>query len=174
MFHPASLMDVHEVAAWLEAATGTYVDPGGVPSCVAPVVIPIGFGSFVPPATPTYLDVPQDHCVYAEIEYVTWLEVMQGYDDGLFHPDWTHNRAAAAVYTARVINLTDGDLESYVPPAAPTFPDVPLEYWAYKYIEYLVFKGIPVAVAAWLEAATGTYVDPGSYPCILGGTHRLH
>ncbi|UCC68174.1 MAG: S-layer homology domain-containing protein [Armatimonadota bacterium] len=181
-FRPADSMDAYEAADWLEAATGTYVDPGGVPSCVAPVVIPIGFGSFEPPAIPTYPDVPQDHCVYAEIEYVTWLEVMHGFADGLFHPDPNVTRDQAAVHTAGVIDLTDGDLGSFVPPAEPTFPDVPPEHWAYTEIEYLVSKGIPVsapdglfhpemmmdvyAAAAWLEAATGTHVDPGSYPCI--------
>lgn len=180
-FRPGDWMDAYGAADWLEAATGTYVDPEGVPSCVAPAVIPIGLESFEPPAIPTYPDVPQDHCVYPEIEYVTWLEVMRGFANGLFYPTLNVTRDQMAVYTARVIDLTDGDLESYVPPAEPTFPDVPPEHWAYKHIEYLVLKGIPVSApdglfhpqvlmdvyvaAEWLEAATGTYVDPGSYPC---------
>jgi len=139
-----------------------------------------GLGSFEPPAVPTYADVAEEHCAYTEIEYVASLGLMAAYPDGTFRPDFEIYRGQMAVYTARVINLTDGDLGSYIPPTAPTFWDVPTDYWAYLYIEYIVDKGIATGypdgsfrpadsmdaygAADWLEAATGTYVDPGEVP----------
>ena len=141
-----------------------------------------GLESFLPPAEPSFADVPLDYCAYAEVEYAVSLAVIAGYYDGLFHPEYIITRDRAAVYTARVIDLTDGDLGSYIPPVTPTFPDVPSDHWAYKDVEYIVAKGIPTGypsgffgpgdlmdmyeAADWLAAATGTYVDPSTTPCL--------
>ncbi len=44
-----------------------------------------------------------------------------------------------AVFIARAIVTPTGEagLASYTPPATPSFPDVPTDYWSYKHIEYL-------------------------------------
>jgi hypothetical protein len=44
-----------------------------------------------------------------------------------------------AAFIARSIVTPTGDdgLASYVPPSTPTFPDVPTDFWAFKYIEFL-------------------------------------
>ncbi len=137
-----------------------------------------GFESFTPPAVATYPDVPTDHPVYAEIEYVFTIELMVGYPDGYFRPEFLVMRSHAAVWIARI--AAGGD--AFVPegPATPTFPDVPVTHWAYKWIEYLVSLGVPVDygdgtfhpteaidffdAADWLYYATGTYVDPNGIP----------
>jgi hypothetical protein len=120
-------------------------------------------------------------CRYAEIEYVRALEVMFGFSSEAFDPGSVVVRGQAAVFTARVVNLTEADLEAYVPDTQ-TFPDVEpdgLSSWCYKEVEYIVAKGVPIEspdgmfhpndemdvyeAATWL-ATTGTYVDPDTIP----------
>jgi hypothetical protein len=49
-----------------------------------------------------------------------------------------------AVFVARSIVTPTGDdgLASFVPPTEPTFPDVPTDFWAFKYIEFLNQKNV--------------------------------
>ena len=54
-----------------------------------------GFDAFTPPETPSFSDVPVDHCYYAEIEYMAALGVMLGYWDG-FRPYKPVDRAQMA------------------------------------------------------------------------------
>lgn len=148
-----------------------------------------GFDSFTPPAEPTFSDVAPDYCLYAEIEYVNSLGVITGYPDDRFLPGVEVYRDVMPVYTARVVDLTDGDLDTYVPPDTPTFPDVPPEYWSYKHVEYIVAKGVTTGdpdglfhpellmdlyeAADWLQQATGTYVDPDTIPPCDGATGSI-
>jgi hypothetical protein len=59
--------------------------------------------------------------------------VVKGYTDGTYKPDAPVTRDQMAVYISRA--LLGGD--DYVPsgPAVASFPDVPTDYWAYKYVE---------------------------------------
>lgn len=59
--------------------------------------------------------------------------MVKGYDDGTYQPGVPVTRDQMAVYISRA--LLGGD--SYVPsgPATASFPDVPTDYWAFKYIE---------------------------------------
>ena len=52
-----------------------------------------------------------------------------------------------AVFVARaIVTPTDRpDLPSYTPPTEPTFPDVPTDYWSYKYIEYIAQDSVAVS-----------------------------
>jgi Tol biopolymer transport system component len=95
--------------------------------------IPVG------PAEPTFPDVPADHWAYDEIEYAVARNVVEGYNDGNYHPDWPVTRAQMAVFIARSVVDPTGEegLASYTPPATPTFPDLPPAYWCYKHLEYL-------------------------------------
>jgi hypothetical protein len=48
---------------------------------------------------------------------------------------------------------------AFTPPATPSFPDVPADFWAYKYVEYIAQESIGV---------TQGYPDGGyhpEYPC---------
>jgi len=66
--------------------------------------------------------------------------IVQCFPDGSYRPSLPVNRAAMAVFVARA--LAGGD--SGVPdgPTVPTFQDVPVGHWAYKYIEYCHEHGV--------------------------------
>jgi len=92
------------------------------------------------PDTATFPDVPTDHWAFRYVEYCRSHDVVAGYWDG-YHPDEMVNRAQMAVYVSRAVAGGDAN----VPPAPdgmPYFPDVPADYWAYRYIEYAHDHGI--------------------------------
>jgi len=62
--------------------------------------------------------------------------IVQGYDDGQYHGDWTVTRAAMAVFVARAGEYTLDDV------AEPPFPDVPFGYWAEREIQACVQHGV--------------------------------
>ena len=92
------------------------------------------------PSTTSFGDVPTDYWAYKYVEYcyVTLNKAMDGIKT--FHPDDFSKRDVLAVALARA----DAGSEAAVPagPAAPSFTDVPTDYWAYKHIEYLKSKDI--------------------------------
>ena len=88
------------------------------------------------PATPNFPDVPADHWAYRHIEYVRQQGVASGYWDG-YHPGDSLDRAQMAVFVARAMAGGEEALASYTPPETPSFPDVPADFWSYKYVEYL-------------------------------------
>ena len=95
------------------------------------------------PASPTFSDVPLDYWAYDCIEYARAQNIVQGYADG-YHPRETVDRAQMAVFLSRSIVTPRGDagLAGYLPPTSPSFADVPVDYWAYSYIEYCKAHGI--------------------------------
>ncbi len=105
----------------------------------------VGGDANVPPgpAIPSFPDVPAGYWAYRYIEYAKTASIVHGYRDG-YHPEETVNRAQMAVYVARAIVNPTGDagLAGYTPPSTPTFPDVPTDFWAYKYIEYCKAQGV--------------------------------
>ncbi len=72
----------------------------------------------------------------------TAANVVQGYEDGLYHPEIPVSRDQMAVYVARAINAPAGDTGLPDPPSTPTFSDVPADHWAYKQIEYAVSQNV--------------------------------
>ena len=44
---------------------------------------------------------------YKHIEYCVEHGVVQGYDDGIYRPDWDVTRDQMAVYVARAFDLVD-------------------------------------------------------------------
>jgi hypothetical protein len=96
------------------------------------------------PAEPSFSDVPTDNWAYDHIEYAVSNNVVEGYEDGTYHPEWVVQRDQMAVFIARSIVTPTGDegLADYLPPTEPTFPDVPTDQWAYKCIEYLAGEGV--------------------------------
>ena len=95
------------------------------------------------PGTATFADVPTDYWAFDYVEYCYANGIVGGYWDG-YHPEETVNRAQMAVYVARAISPFSErpDLPSYTPPGTATFPDVPTDYWAFKYVEYCYAQGI--------------------------------
>jgi hypothetical protein len=96
------------------------------------------------PRVATFGDVPNDFWAYDAVEYATASNVVQGYSDGNYHPDWEVTRAQMAVFIARSIVTPAGEagLDSYHPPDFPSFPDVPTYYWCYKHVEYLKAQAV--------------------------------
>ncbi len=114
------------------------------------------------PPEPTFPDVPNTgygpdetdpYWAYDHIEYCVSEAVVKGFEDGLYWPALEVTRDQMAVYIARSIVTPTGEegLVDYVPPAEPTFPDVPNTgygpdetdpYWAYKHIEYCAENGV--------------------------------
>jgi hypothetical protein len=85
-------------------------------------------------------DVPPSHWAAGEIRACANARVVGGYPDGNYHPDWDVTRGQMAVFVARTLATPTGEagIEAYEPPEeAPTFPDVPEDYWSFKHIEYL-------------------------------------
>jgi hypothetical protein len=110
------------------------------------------------PAEPSFPDVPTDFWAYDAVEYAVANNVVQGYLDGKYHPDWDVTRGQMAVFIARAIATPTGEagLVDYEPPATPTFGDVATSYWSYKHIEYLAEQGV---VRGYLDG----YYRPGWY-----------
>ena len=76
--------------------------------------------------TNDYSDVADDAWYTNAISTLTNLGILTGYEDGTFKPDASVTRAEFATIAAR---FSDGELEGFA-----SFPDVPEDHWASKYI----------------------------------------
>ncbi len=94
------------------------------------------------PNEPTFVDVGLDHWAWRYIEYAHECEIVQGYEDGSYHPGDLLDRAQMSVFIARALAGGESGLSEYVPPEAPTFADVPTDSWAYRSVEYLAGAGV--------------------------------
>jgi PKD repeat protein len=98
------------------------------------------------PATATFSDVPTDYWAFKYVEYAVDHDVVKGYSDGTYRPSDQVDRGQMSVFIARAIATptAGADLVNYTPPATATFPDVPTDFWAYKYVEYIAQPSIAV------------------------------
>jgi len=87
-----------------------------------------------------FLDVPLDYWAHDEIMACIEAGIVAGYPDGKYHPEWSVSRDQMAVFISRAVAGGDGNVP--VGPDAPTFLDVPTDYWAYNYIEFAKEKNI--------------------------------
>ena len=96
------------------------------------------------PATATFNDVPTDHWAFKYVEYAVANSIVGGYDPVTYRPSDLVDRGQMAVFIARAIVTPPGDegLAGYPPPATATFSDVPTDFWAYKYVEYIAAEGV--------------------------------
>jgi Tol biopolymer transport system component len=97
------------------------------------------------PADPRdFPDVPSDHWAYTHIEYCVENGVVEGYEDGSYHPEYEVTRDQMAVYVARALVAPEGEagLADYVPADPRNFPDAASDFWAYTHIEYCVEHGV--------------------------------
>jgi len=100
---------------------------------------------YVPPTTPSFTDVPTDFWCYKYIEYAVAANVVGGYEDGTYHPEYVLDRAQMAVFIARALVTPSGDAGVPDPVGDPTFPDVTPESnyaWCCKHVEYIAAEGV--------------------------------
>ncbi len=100
--------------------------------------------------TPTFPDVDEMHWALRHVEYAVDQNVVAGYQDGTYHPEYEVTRDQMAVYVARSLVAPDGEegLADYVPADPRNFPDVASDFWAYTHVEYCVENGV---VAGYLD-----------------------
>jgi len=101
------------------------------------------------PVQPTFPDVPAGNVSYKHIEHVVAKQVVFGYPDGLYHPEYEVDRGQMAVFIARSQAVPVGELgmAGYGGPPIPTFDDVtpdPTDPYraCYKYVEYIAENGV--------------------------------
>jgi hypothetical protein len=83
-------------------------------------------------------DVPWWHWARDSIAAIASAGITFGYPDGNYHPAELVTRAQVAVYLARAI--ADGGMPPA--PSVPTFSDVPMDHWAYDYVEFCASEGV--------------------------------
>jgi len=97
--------------------------------------------SFTPPAingSTGFTDVATDYWAAAWIKQLAAEGITGGCGPGVYCPDATVTRAQMAIF---LLKAKHGS--SYSPPAAAgVFTDVPLDYWAAKWIEQLAAEGV--------------------------------
>jgi len=104
-----------------------------------------GLADYIPPATPSFTDVAADYWAYKYIEYAVAANVVGGYEDGAYHPEYVLDRAQMAVFIARALVTPSGDAGVPDPVGDPTFPDVTPESnyaWCCKHVEYIAAEGV--------------------------------
>jgi PKD repeat protein len=88
---------------------------------------------------------PPDPADYWALDYILACvdaAIVAGYPDGTYRPTQPVDRAQMAVYIARGLVSPSGDAGVPSGPAVATFPDVPTDHWAYRYVEYCHSQGI--------------------------------
>jgi len=84
----------------------------------------------------SFLDVPADYWAAEAIAALTDANIVDGYPDLQYRPTLLVDRGSMAVYLSRA--LAGGDTGVPECSGEPTFPDVPADHWAYRYIEHAV------------------------------------
>lgn len=90
----------------------------------------------VPRDSVSFTDLPPDHWALPSIRACAEAGIVSGYEDGTYRPKQKVTRDQMAVFIARA--LAGGDPQVPAGPAQATFPDVPPDSWAYRYVEYAV------------------------------------
>ena len=80
-------------------------------------------------AGPAFADVPSDHWAFYYIEELVARKAINGYPDGNFYPEETVTREAFAKIMVVAAGLTP------MPARTATYADVPVDHWAFSYIE---------------------------------------
>jgi len=92
----------------------------------------------------SFPDVPEGFWALDYVQYAVEQNVIAGYDDGYYHPEYRVTRDQMAVYAARALVAPAGDaaLADYVPAAPRDFSDIATDFWAYTYVEYCAEHGV--------------------------------
>jgi hypothetical protein len=92
LYHPEQEVDRGQMAAYIARSM---VDPTGED----------GLTWYEPPAAPTFDDVSEGFWARVHVELCAEWDVVQGYDDGLYHPELVVTRDQMAVYITRAFDL---------------------------------------------------------------------
>jgi hypothetical protein len=87
-----------------------------------------------------FADVPDGYWAAEAIAALADAGIVSGYPDGRYAPGLAVDRGSMAVYISRA--LAGGDVNVPNGPEEATFPDVPPDHWAFKYVEYAVSGNI--------------------------------
>ncbi len=108
-----------------------YVGEEEVEEEIKPTVFPI-----TPPPLPkpkpslkTFSDVGPGYWAKEPIEYLATLNIIGGYPDNTFRPDWALTRAELATLLIKAKEIAAPELKEDV------FPDLPRTHWAAKYVK---------------------------------------
>lgn len=96
-----------------------------------------GEPAFDAPDTPTFADVPATHPFFREIEWAASKGITTGFTDDTFRPGAVITRGSMAAFLYR----TAGE-PALVPPAEPTFSDVPATHIFGDEIEWAALVGV--------------------------------
>jgi serine protease len=104
-----------------------------------------GVGRFGPVVRVTvsvtsFLDVRADHWAAAWVEAAKSAGIVCGYDGDVYNPDWPVTREQLAVFIARA--LAGGDEKVPAGPSQPYFSDVPVDSWAFHYVQFARERGV--------------------------------
>lgn len=101
---------------------------------------------FVPPATPTFTDVPVGHPFYAEVEWMAAMGLTNGYPDGTFRPGATISRQALAAFLYRgyqeMVTFEGTRTAVRVGPGGQVFTDVPPGHPFFTEIGWMAEAGL--------------------------------
>jgi PKD repeat protein len=92
--------------------------------------------------TALFPDVLTDHWAWRQVIACVDANIVKGYDDGLYHPEYPVTRDQMAVYISRALVSPSGDAAIPDPVPPPSFSDVSPTHWAYKHIEYAVSQNV--------------------------------
>lgn len=97
------------------------------------------------PVEATFEDVPAGYWAYKYIEHAVASNIVAGYSDDRYHPDWSLTRGQMAVFIARAMAWVH--IEDDMKTAPELFPDVPAGFWAGRAIQACIendaVKGYP-------------------------------
>ncbi len=121
-----------------------------------------GNGQVVHLVVVRFADVPLSHWAFDQIAACAYGGIVAGYPDGTYQPSGAVTRDQMAVYISRALAGSDEQIPTG--PAQPTFPDVTLDYWAYKHVEYAASEQIVTGYPDGLYHP-GDKIDPLRWPC---------
>ncbi len=114
---------------------GTYTE---FPAPRLPVTVATGATGYA--FLPLFDDLDWDHWAYKDIETCYDSGIVSGYADGTYQPSLPVTRDQMAVYISRA--MAGGDAAVPSGPAAAAFTDVPISFWAFRYVEYAAARGV--------------------------------
>jgi hypothetical protein len=98
----------------------------------------------LPPFQDKFTDVPEIFWARPWIEALVDSDIVQGFSEpggtATYRPDVVVTRDQMAVFVAR--GIAGGESSVPTGPDVATFPDVPTEFWAFKYVEFAVDMGV--------------------------------
>ncbi|MBE0447451.1 MAG: S-layer homology domain-containing protein [Actinobacteria bacterium] len=106
------------------------------PTPATPLIGTVTNAIVVEQLLPRFPDVPQDHWAVEAIDFLQNARIIHGFPDGTFRPNANVTRAE---FTKMAVEAEGLEL---IEPAVPSFPDVPRDHWAFRYIETARAAGI--------------------------------